>query len=236
MSRTGSAARSCASISARSSARVRSGSIIRRSRIESLEPTLHFGELRESPGGALLQQRLNGPDYPIGVPRALGGVEEDYKFRWRGDVPPCASHGIAVALKNPPRLSLWVPEEERGQIVAEGAHPRSVPIDEPRPQPSRCGDHEDVDCPQIAVKQRVRPGCLLEDLRPSGRVGEKRDQSLEQALGKPRVLPGGFDRRARELFERRDGVSNVRGEVLYPQASDVTARVRQHGVMSGARV
>src|SRR2546427_1489650 len=30
--------------------------------------------------------------------------------------------------------------------------------------------------------------------------------------------------------------SNVRGEVLDPQACAVTARVRQHGVMGGARV
>ena len=109
-----------------------------------------------------------------GLRRALGGVEEDFKFRWRGNVPPCARHGIAVALQNPPPLSLWEPEEERGQIVAEGAHPRSVPIDEPRPQPPGCGDHEDVDYPQIAVKQRVGPGCLLEDLRPSRRVCEER--------------------------------------------------------------
>src|SRR5437667_12556306 len=99
MSRTGSAARFCASISPRSSARVRSRSIIRRSRIESLEPTLHFGELGKPPVGALLHQRLNGPDYPIGVPRALGGVEEVYKIRWRGDVPAFGRNGIGDGLQ-----------------------------------------------------------------------------------------------------------------------------------------
>src|SRR2546425_5000776 len=147
--------------------------VSRRNGVKSLEPTLHFGELGEPPVGALLHQRLNGPDYPVGVPRALGRVEEDFELRLRGDVPPRAGHSVAVALQNPAPLCRWEPEEERGQAVAERAPAHPVPIDEPRPQPLGRGDHEDVDRPEIAVKQRVRPGRLVEYVRPSRRVGEE---------------------------------------------------------------
>src|SRR5436190_9873681 len=97
MSRTGSAAEFCASISARSSARVRSRSIIRRTRIENLEPTLHVGELGECPVGATLDERLRGPDDAIGVARALRCLEQDFELLRPRDSPFSTRPGIQVS-------------------------------------------------------------------------------------------------------------------------------------------
>src|SRR5438034_114325 len=124
MSRTGSVGRFCASISARRSVRVRSRSIIQLSRIESLELTLHVGELGECPIGATPDECLPGPDDAIGVSRSgVASRTSSSPPKGLAILDPPGHPGIAGTIPLRRRA-----KEKHGQVVAEWCDAHSVRI------------------------------------------------------------------------------------------------------------
>src|SRR5438874_9967903 len=130
----------------------------------------------------LLEQRPYWPDDAVGAARALGGVEEEIELRRRGQPGARARHGIPVALQDPRPQGRREPEEECGEIVAERPDTHVVPVDQPRPRPLGASAHEDVGRPEVAVEERVRSGCLFEDPRPPGYLGQEPDQPLTETV------------------------------------------------------
>src|SRR5437879_8858716 len=130
----------------------------------------------------LLEQRPHRPDAPVAVGPGPGCVEKQIEVRRRGEPGARARHGIAVALQDPRPQGRREPEENRGEIVAERPDTHMVPVDEPRPRTLGASAHEDVGRPEVAVKERIRPGCLLEDPRPPGYPGQEPDQPLTETV------------------------------------------------------
>src|SRR5256886_2879005 len=182
--------------------------------VERAEPAFDLGELWKPPSGALPEQRQGRPDDAVGIAPTLGSVEEIRELRDRGEAPARGSDRLPVALEDPRPLLGREPEEEGGQVVAEGSDSHAIPIDEPCPRSCRRVLHEGVDRPEVTVEQRIRPRRLLEYLRPSRGVGAKGDQTLEQPLRHPGLLGRWLDVRRSKRLQCGDGVLHVGREKI----------------------
>ena len=148
-------------------------------------------------------------------------------------MPPRARHGGPVQVDDARPLRRWEAKQERGQVVAERAHSRTIPVDQSRLRTFRGSPHEHIDRPEIAVQQCRRASRLVEDVRAPGRVGQQRVQPLEQTLRESCVLRRGLDPAVPKRFQRRDGVSDVRREVRHPEVAAVATHIGQNGVPGG---
>src|SRR3989442_641211 len=196
-----------------------------RASVKLPKPALYFCELRESPGGPLLQQRQGRPDAPVRLASALGRVEQQLELARGGEPPPGARDGLAVALQPPRPLGGRDPKQERRGVVADRAHPPLAPVDEPclGPPlgPPGCLSDEGVDRPQVPVQQRVGSRGPLEGLRPTGRVGGQVAKPLEQARRDPRVLPWWLDPPRREPLQRGGRLAALSPGTLAPRPPSV---------------